>query len=84
VSASETPAEPTVVILPDDLGDLAVCDWEALIEGLSEGGALDDAIVNATIDTLTVRSATNVDDLRGWVARVRQLNQTGDAGAYWG
>jgi hypothetical protein len=80
VDEPEMPDEqerPAVIIIPDDCGDLAVCDFDMFFTNLIEGIPLDANILDATLDTLDIGD-------RDHVKRIRQLNATGDGDAYWG
>lgn len=72
--------ELQVVLLPDqaigDGSDVVVCDFGQLMEHLLDDQSLADAIENSAID-----SGKPTPEL---FAKVRALNETGDAAAYWG
>jgi hypothetical protein len=72
VSATES----VTIIVPADYG-LAVCDLGTLVVALADGHTLDEAVESAAIDELEPGD-------REHIARIRTLNQTGDATAYWG
>ena len=65
-----------VVCLPNQSGTFDVVDLGQLIDGLAEGRDLDDAASGAAIDTVDPADPEAI-------ARVRRLNETGDAAAYW-
>lgn len=63
------------VLVPGPHGSLDVCVLSQLVESLDEGLRLDDAAAGAAIDMIEPTSEA--------LAKVRALNQTGDAAAYW-
>ena len=72
----------TVVLLPDEFGDLAICDLDMLNEALKEGDTLDDAVERASFDSLNPRAAERT--VRAHLTRIRNLNASDDGAAYWG
>ena len=72
---------PAVIIpIPGDW-DLAVVDLDDLIGYLAAGDSLEEAVLNAAFDNIDM---PREDRLRDLTDRLRQLNATGDANAYWG
>lgn len=68
--------ELQVVLLPDKWGEVAVCDFEQLVSYLVDDESLEEAIENSAID-----SGPPTPE---FLAKVRALNETGNARAYWG
>lgn len=66
------------VLVPDQLRGVSVCSVGKLVEGAYDAVSLDDLISNAAID-----SASPPDEILNRVDKVRKLNATGDAEAYW-
>lgn len=66
------------VLLPDEYG-LRVCDLGQLVGRLAEGATLEEAMDTAGIDSFALEG-----EARDHAQRVRLLNETGDANAYWG
>ena len=70
-----------VVIVPGRWG-LRVCDLGQLIVGLLDEEPWEDVVDSAAIDDM---DRGKFDEAFGaHVARIRALNDTGDAEAYWG
>jgi hypothetical protein len=71
--------EPTLsdlhVLVPDEFGGLVVCPLHQVVEAFMEDKTLAFVLEECSIDMVP---ATPVA-----VARVRRLNETGDAAAYW-
>ena len=70
----------TVVLLPDEFGDLAVCDLAMLVEAITRGDDLDDAMLDAAFDTINPRA--DKEAVRRALSRVRAVNASDDA-EYW-
>lgn len=67
--------DEVMALVPDEFGSLAVCSVADLYRKLDEVDSLDAALDDCSIDMV----AANAEQ----VARVRALNTTGDAAAYW-
>lgn len=68
---------PVHVVIPDSLG-LTVVVADDLLGYLAEGYDLEEAITNAGMDTMY-----DLDHVADHMDRIRRLNATGDARAYW-
>lgn len=65
------------VVVPDRFGALVVAIGDLVDRLTDDDESLDDALGNAAIDSLDKRHPVE------HLARIRQLNETGDATAYW-
>lgn len=64
------------VLVPGRDLTLAVCPMGQLAARLDDGESLEDAVTGAAIDHILPHDTE-------MLARVHQLNETGDAAAYW-
>jgi hypothetical protein len=71
------PHELSVSALVPDRFGLSVVDVEQLLTYLADGQPLEEAIINSAFDTV------DTDEIVEAVGRLRTLNETGDAAAYW-
>jgi hypothetical protein len=69
-----------VHVLIPDRRELVVCDLGQFLESLTDGEPLDVAMEAGAIDTIR----TDDPNLLAKIEKVRALNETGDANAYWG
>lgn len=65
------------VLIPDGSGWLSVCVLDQLLSEIIDGRDLDEAADNSAIDSIEPDNAQAI-------AKVRKLNNDGDAAAYWG
>lgn len=64
------------VLIPDGSGWLSVCVLDQLLSEIIDGRDLDEAADNSAIDSIRPDAEA--------IAKVRKLNEGGDAAAYWG
>lgn len=77
------------VLVPDGTGSLSLCSVADLYQRSDEFDTLDDLTMQTAIDTVELPSSgstprVSVDEFLIKIAAVSQLNETGDAAAYWG
>jgi hypothetical protein len=74
-------------LIPDNVFGLSVVDVEELLRYLAEGESLEEAITNASFDSVEISPRATPEQrwnvIEDAVTRLRALNETGDAAAYW-
>jgi hypothetical protein len=72
------------VLVPNQWGGLDVCDLTMLIEAIEDEDTedLDAALEHSSFDMIDVREGRIMQD--DAIEKVRTLNETDDAAAYWG
>lgn len=66
------------VLVPDEVHGVTVCPLDQLLLHLDDSDTIDDLTMNAGIDSDPLEKC-----LPQLIKRVRDLNATGDAAAYW-
>jgi hypothetical protein len=74
--------EVHAVLIPDRHGILTVVDPVQLLDNADETDDIYEAILNSGFDSL-MSFKPKPEEITGLLDRVRKLNETGDAGAYW-
>lgn len=70
------------VLMPDKFGGLTVCGLDQLVAAIDDDESLEDAVTNSAFDSIMSFQPSH-EQLQHLIHRVYNLNETGNAKAYW-